>query len=77
MYDINKEYADLYEKYGYQWAGAFNKVQGRGWNLLPVRPKTTEERNRVYVDFVKKGYAVHIENKFGDYYIYVLKLEKR
>ena len=73
MPGINEEYADLYEKYGYQWADAFNKVKGMGWNLLPIKPKTMEELIRVYVDFVKKGYAVHAENMFDIYYIYVLK----
>jgi len=73
MPDINKEYADLYQKYGYQWADAFNKVKGMGWNVLPIKPRTMEEQVRVFVDYVKKGYAVHFENKFGDYYIYVLK----
>ncbi len=75
MSDINKEYADLYEKYGYLWADSFNKVQGRGWNLLPVRPKNMEERNRVFADFVKKGYAVHTDNKYGKYYIYTYKMK--
>ena len=74
MPDITQEYADLYEKYGYLWADSFNKVQGRGWNLLPTHPRNMEERNRIFVDFVKKGYAVHTEERYGNYYIYVLKL---
>jgi len=74
MPDVNREYADLFEKYGYLWADSFNKVQGRGWNLLPNKPRSFLERNRAFVDFVKKGYAVHTEEKYGEYYIYVLKL---
>ncbi len=74
MPDINKEYAYLFQKYAHAWADAFTKVQGRGWILLPTHPKNMEERNRVYVDFVKKGYAVYTEERYGDYYIYVLKL---
>lgn len=75
MPDINKEYADLFEKYGYLWADAFNKTQGSGWNLLPIKPKTMEERNRIFSDFVKKGYAVHTEEKYGEYYIYTFKMK--
>ena len=75
MPGINKEYADLFEKYGYLWADAFNKVQGRGWNLLPVKPKTYEERNRIFVEYVKKGYAVHTENRYGEYYIYTFMMK--
>ena len=75
MPDINKEYADLFEKYGYLWADSFNKVQGRGWNLLPVKPRTYEERNRVFADYVKKGYAVHTEEKYGEYYIYTFMMK--
>lgn len=67
------EYAELYEKYGHAWADAFNKAQGMGWNLLPSKPRSTIERDRVFVDFVKKGYAVHTEEKYGSHYIYVLK----
>lgn len=73
MPGINQEYADLYEKYGYLWADSFNKAQGRGWNLLPIKPRTYEERNKVFADYVNKGYAVHTEMKYGNYYIYVLK----
>lgn len=73
MPGINEEYADLYEKYGYLWADAFNKAQGRGWILLPGKPRSMSERNRIFVDYVKKGYAVHTEEKYGYYYIYVLK----
>jgi len=72
--NVNREYADLFQKYAHAWADAFTKVQGRGWNLLPTHPRNMEERNRVYVDFVKKGYAVYTEERYGDYYIYVLKL---
>ena len=75
MSDINKEYADLFEKYGYLWADSFNKVQGRGWNLLPDKPRSFLERNRVFADYVKKGYAVHTEEKYGDYYIYIYKMK--
>lgn len=74
MYDINQEYADLYEKYGYLWADAFNKAQGRGWILQPNNSRSMLERNRIFVDLVKKGYAVHTEEKYGFYYIYTLKL---
>lgn len=74
MLDVNKEYADLFEKYGYLWADSFTKVQGRGWNLIPHKPRSFLERNKVFADFVKKGYAVYTENRYGDYYIYVLKL---
>lgn len=74
MLDVNREYADLFEKYGYLWADSFTKVQGRGWNLIPHKPRSFLERNKVFADFVKKGYAVYTENKYGDYYIYVLKL---
>jgi len=70
---ISGEYAEIYTKYGPVWADAFNKVQGRGWNLLPVKPGSFLERNRVFVDYVKKGYAVHIDYKNGYYYIYVQK----
>lgn len=72
--NVNREYADLFKKYTPAWADAFTKVQGRGWILLPTHPKNMEERNRVFVDFVKKGYAVYTEERYGDYYIYVLKL---
>lgn len=72
---VNREYADLYEKYGPAWADAFNKVQGRGWNLLPTHPRNMEERNRVFVDFVKKGYAVHTEERYGEYYIYTYMMK--
>lgn len=75
MPDINKEYSDLFEKYGYLWADSFNKTQGRGWNLLPIKPKTYEERNKVFADFVKKGYAVYTEEKYGNYYIYTFKMK--
>ena len=74
MPDVNREYADLFKKYTPAWADAFTKVQGRGWNLLPTHPRNMEERNRIFVDFVKKGYAVHTEERYGNYYIYVLKL---
>jgi len=72
---VNREYADLFEKYGYLWADSFNKVQGRGWNLLPTHPRNMEERNRVFADFVKKGYAVHTEERYGDYYIYTYMMK--
>lgn len=75
MSDINKEYADLFEKYGYLWADSFNKVQGRGWNLLPVKPRTFLERNRIFADYVTKGYAVHTEEKYGEYYIYTFMMK--
>ena len=74
MPDITQEYADLIEKYGYLWADAYNKVHGRGWILQPNKPRSFLERNRIFVDFVKKGYAVHTEEKYGEYYIYTLKL---
>jgi len=74
MFDITQEYADLYEKYGPVWADAFNKAQGRGWILQPNKPRSMLERNRIFVDLVKKGYAVHTEEEYGYYYIYVLKL---
>ena len=74
MSDINQEYAYLFKKYTPAWADAFTKVQGRGWSLLPTHPRNMEERNRVYVDFIKKGYAVYTEDRYGDYYIYTLKL---
>lgn len=70
---IIQKYADLYEKYGHAWADAFNKVQGRGWILIPDRPMSMPERNRIFVDFVTRGYAVHTEVKYGIYYIYVMK----
>lgn len=74
MSDINQEYAYLFKKYTPAWADAFTKVQGRGWSLLPVKPRSMLERNKVYVDFVKKGYAVYSEERYGYYYIYTLKL---
>lgn len=73
MLDVNREYADLFEKYGTAWADAFNKVRGRGWILLPVRPKTMEERNRVFVEYAYSGFAVFAEGKYGIYYVYVKK----
>lgn len=75
MPDINKEYSDLFEKYEYLWADSFNKTQGRGWNLLPIKPRTMEERNRIFSDYVKKGYAVHTENRYGEYYIYTFMMK--
>ena len=74
MSDITQEYANLYEKYGPVWADKFNKVQGRGWILQPNKPRSMPERNRIFVDLVKRGYAVHTEEKYGYYYIYTLKL---
>lgn len=74
MADNLVKYAELYEKYGPAWADAFNKVRGMGWNLLPYKPRSMFERNRIFIDFVNKGYAVHTEEKYGDYYIYTLKL---
>lgn len=71
---VSREYAQVYEKHGPAWAAAFISVQGRGWNLLPYRPKSVLERNKIFLDHVKKGYAVHTENRYGDNYIYVLEL---
>ena len=73
MFDITQEYADLYEKYGPVWADAFNKVQGRGWSLLPIRPRTTDEGFKVFVDFARKGYEVYVEPRNNEYFIYVKK----
>lgn len=72
--DINREYADLSEKYGTAWADAFNKVQGRGWQRLPFHPRTTEERNKVFVEYARKGYAVYTESRYSTTYIYVKKI---
>ncbi len=72
--DINREYADLFEKYGTAWADAFNKVQGGGWQMLSSHPRTVEERNRVFVEYAKKGYAVYTESKYGTTTIYVRRM---
>lgn len=70
---ITREYADLFEKYNLKWAMMYNREQGRGWATVPPA-RTFEERNRTFVEWARKGYAVYSEPGYGIYKIFVKKL---